>query len=225
MKDIRGESYSREVLRRIPFIIWLYSFYIKGKRQIYLHPWHLNWSKAHSGSISKPILAYLEMHLTDHCNLGCKGCSHFSPIAEVWFANLSEHKRDMRQLRTLFSNIEIIRLVGGEPLLHPEIEEFLYVTREYFGKVSIRIATNGLLLPFMTERFWEACKVNRIEINCTVYPPFVHKKNEILDKVELKGIIIKSKEAKKFRSILNLKGDSNPDSAFKFCRSRYFAHF
>ena len=28
---------------------------------------------------------WLEVHLAEHCNLNCKGCSHFSPLAEKEF--------------------------------------------------------------------------------------------------------------------------------------------
>jgi hypothetical protein len=28
-----------------------------------------------------------ETHMVDHCNLDCWGCSHFSPLADEWFAD------------------------------------------------------------------------------------------------------------------------------------------
>lgn len=31
-------------------------------------------------------LPYVELHLVDHCNLGCAGCSHFAPLAPPWYA-------------------------------------------------------------------------------------------------------------------------------------------
>jgi len=215
----------RERLRRNILLFWLYQLYIKKRREYYLHPRHLAWGKNHASPSSKPILPYIEMHLTTHCNIKCKGCSQFSPIADKWYADINEHERDMKQLSTLYSNIETIRLVGGEPLLHTEIDKFLYITREYFKKSNICIATNGALFYSMTDSFWEACKKNHIKINWTMYPPFSHMKNEIMAKVESKGVIISYKKVDKFRAILNLKGDSNPESAFKFCRSLYFAPF
>ena len=29
-----------------------------------------------------------EVHLVDHCNLNCKGCSHFSPVSEKKFVDV-----------------------------------------------------------------------------------------------------------------------------------------
>ena len=190
-----------------------------------MNPKHLDWRKAHSGLKSKPILHYLEMHLTTHCNIRCKGCSQFSPVAEKWFANISIHERDMKKLSELFSNIETIRLVGGEPLLHPEIEIFLAITRKYFKKANICIATNGALLNSMTDRFWETCRANHIKINWSMYPPYFNSKKKIVQNVESKGVVISTKKVEKFRCILNLRGDSDPNKAFRFCRSLYFAPF
>jgi hypothetical protein len=225
MDYITFVAWTRERIRRIPFIFWVYRFYLVKKNQLYLRPTHLNWGKAHAGSIRKPVLTYLEMHLVTHCNFRCKGCSQFSPIAEKWFANLAEHEKDMKQLSNLFSNIETIRFLGGESLLHPEIEKFLYITRRYFKKTNICIATNGALIPTMSESFWEACKANHIKINWTVYPTLLHKKNEILTKIESKGIVVHAEEVKEFRAILNLKGDSNQYNSFRFCRSLYYCPF
>jgi len=102
------------------------------------------------------------MHLTDHCNLNCKGCAHFAPIAEKWFADPVEHERDMERLSQLVAGIKTIRLMGGEPLLHPKIEPFLVSTREKFPEANIRLVTNGLLLQKMKTTFWSACKANNI---------------------------------------------------------------
>jgi len=49
--------WTRERLRRIPFIFWLYRFYVKEKRQFSLHPLHVNLGKKFAGIISKPVLA------------------------------------------------------------------------------------------------------------------------------------------------------------------------
>ena len=225
MDNKRIILWSRERLRRIPVLYWIYRFYVKEKRLLYLNPAHLNWRKAHSGLKSKPILHYLEMHLATHCNIRCKGCSQFSPVADMWFADISIHERDMKKLNELFSNIETIRLVGGEPLLHPEIEAFLVITRKYFKKANICIATNGTLLNSMSNSFWETCRVNHIKINWSMYPPYFNFKNKIVQNVESNGVIISAKKVEKFRSILNLRGDSDREKAFRFCRALYFAPF
>jgi molybdenum cofactor biosynthesis enzyme MoaA len=74
---------------------------------------------------ARPSLRYVEYHLVEHCNLDCTGCGHFSPFAQEQFADPRSFEKDPAQLARLFGNIGKIRLMGGEPLLHPEPGAFL----------------------------------------------------------------------------------------------------
>lgn len=112
-----------------------------------------------------------EVHLAEHCNLNCKGCDNFSPLAAEEFLELDEYERDCRRLSDLFGGkVKKLLLLGGEPLLNPRIEDFLRVSRECFPRGRIIIVTNGLLLPKMTDKFWKNCKKYGIEIEPTKYP-------------------------------------------------------
>ena len=212
-------------LRRFPFFFNLYKNYIGIKRYLFLNPWYLRWGKRNAKYIYKPVLSYLEIDIVSHCNLRCNGCSHFSPVADQWFADVYVYEKDMKRLSALFSNIEAIRFLGGEPLLHPEIEKFMHITREVFRNANIAIATNGFLLYSLKESFWETCRKNQIKLNWSVYPPLFNKENEILKWVQAKGIIIYSDKQEKFRAVLNTKGDSVPSKAFEFCRSTAFVPY
>ena len=170
---------------------------------------------------NKPSLSYLETHLVDQCNLNCKGCAHFAPIAENWFAEMGEFSRDMKQLQCLFSTIQRIHLLGGEPLLHPKIEDFLFITRSSFPKSKIRIVTNGILLDVMPDSFWEACKFYSIEIEFTVYPPLLKKEKFLVEMVTRRGVKIHHFRASSFYAWMNLRGDTDPKIGFQKCRSRY----
>jgi hypothetical protein len=112
-----------------------------------------------------------EVALAEHCNLNCAGCDHFSPLAEPEFADLGEFEREIARLAELFGgHAKEIHLLGGEPLLHPEIELFLKATRDYFPDAIIDITTNGILLLNQAETFWVACHDNHIVIRPTKYP-------------------------------------------------------
>jgi hypothetical protein len=95
-----------------------------------------------------------DVHLTDHCNLNCAGCNHFSPLCrEGRFADLGVFARDMGRMSALFADRSpIVHLLGGEPMLHPDVEKFLPIARAAFPKSVIQIVTNGLLLPIKRER-------------------------------------------------------------------------
>jgi len=116
-------------------------------------------------------LTHFEIHLTDHCNLNCWGCSHFSTLADETYLSLDSFANDMKRISELSSgNIVSINLQGGEPLLHPDLIKFFEISRLYFKKTIIRLITNGLLLNSMQESFWLSLKNNNIILAPTKYP-------------------------------------------------------
>lgn len=165
----------------------------------------------------KPVIPYLEFHVTDHCNLNCKGCSHFSPIADKIYLDVNEHRKDIQQLTKLVSNIKVIRLLGGEPLLHPKITDFITITKTSFPNSEVHIVTNGILLPTMSDFFWRICRENSICVDLTIYPPFLEKEKEwskIIRSHKVKAIIA---EKKTFSTMMNSKGDSYLNKETKKC--------
>ncbi|PYJ24667.1 MAG: hypothetical protein DME91_07905, partial [Verrucomicrobia bacterium] len=78
--------------------------------------------------------------------------------------------RDLRQLATHFVTIEQIRLLGGEPLLHPTPEAFVDVAHAVFPDSDLRIVTNGTLLKSMRNSFWEACRRANVTLDFSMYP-------------------------------------------------------
>lgn len=125
-------------------------------------------------------MPFLQYHVTDHCNLNCKGCAHYAPIAEEWFANPSEFEKALIYISPYadhcFSRFE---LMGGEPLLHPSIDLFITLSRKYLPNMDIRIVTNGIILPQMPSSFFQVCSDNRIAIYISQYPIHLNYNNII----------------------------------------------
>lgn len=96
-------------------------------------------------SDGKLFLANLEVDVVDHCNLACRSCSHLSPIARKYFASETQIANDLSMLS---ANMRVGRLkvVGGEPLLHPNLEGILRAIRSAALCDRIALITNGLLL-------------------------------------------------------------------------------
>ena len=132
---------------------------------------------------------HFEFHLVEHCNLRCAGCTHFSSIAKEEYADLSDFRRDINRLSELTGGVtRFINLLGGEPLLHPQICDFFDVARNAFPNSIIRVVTNGIKLVDMEQDFWENCKKNKITIGITKYPIDIDYDVRI-KKIEEKGII------------------------------------
>ncbi len=113
-----------------------------------------------------------EVNLADHCNLNCKCCNHFSPLAEKHFLDIVQYEKDLIRLVELYgeNGIGRVMLLGGEPLLNPQIEDIIMLTRKYIGSGNIYLYTNGLLFSKMAESFWKTCANEQVCIKITKYP-------------------------------------------------------
>lgn len=168
----------------------------------------------------KPYVPYIEVHLCDHCNLNCKGCGHFSPLVkgEV-FADVNQFERDLQELSKKIS-LGRMRLMGGEPLLHKDVNKFMAIARKYFPKTELRLVTNGILLPTMPEEFWQTAKDNDIRIDISVYPPVKDKFETYLSLLKKHKVKFgASHDCEYFYNSTNSNGDSNIAEAFKNCES------
>ena len=127
---------------------------------------------------------FFQVHLTYHCNLKCKSCSHFSPLSGENYLDIKKFKKDMQRLSYLGrKNIRKIELLGGEPLLHPKINDFLKISRRYFPNTEIVLFTNGILLSEISDNFWKICGENNIIIVISYYPIKLN-----MDKINEKNI-------------------------------------
>ena len=135
-------------------------------------------------------LPYLEYHVTDHCNLNCKGCVHFAPLVDgEIFASLNRVTKDLRQLKTIVPYIDTIRILGGEPLLNPELPCYLSMTRKLYPLAEINIVTNGILLQQSNDILLDNLQRYRIGVDISLYPPMFDKIDGIISRLQSFGII------------------------------------
>ena len=117
----------------------------------------------------------VEINVTDHCNLNCQMCNHFSQLAEPTYINVETFRRDIERLGELFDHeIRYIALLGGEPLLHKELPEMVRLAHTVFPRTDLHIISNGLLLQKWeteeAENLWRVCHDNEARIVVTRYP-------------------------------------------------------
>lgn len=106
-----------------------------------------------------------EVNIVHHCNLACQSCSHLSPVLSRHIAEASQIFNDLSNLAKYYHATQV-RIIGGEPLLHPNLIDIIDAVRASRISDTIRIATNGILLPRMPETFWQ--RVDEVAIS--VYP-------------------------------------------------------
>ncbi|MDR0613358.1 MAG: radical SAM protein [Dysgonamonadaceae bacterium] len=192
----------------VPYgIIWLHSVYNR-KKQILLR------------RREQRTLQRVEVYLVDHCNLKCAGCGVFSPLAGDKYLDISMYQRDCQRLSELTGGgIEVIRLVGGEPTLHPKLPDICAVTREYFKISKIQMVTNGILLSKKEDAFWKMCKEHKIDIQISEYPITINIA-KILEKASLHDVVIEftgTKTNSMWRMKLDIEGKQDAEKSFKKC--------
>lgn len=171
----------------------------------------------------QPTLEYFVLNILDHCNLRCKGCDHFAAIAEERFVTVDNIEKDLSRMSDLLDQQAVrIGIMGGEPLLHPDLLLILSMTRKYFPNTIIQLVTNGLLLMQQTDEFWKTCKENNIVIVNTKYPINLDY-DGMVTKAEQFGVAFEhygntgEKTKTSYKIPLDLKGKQNPRSNYLKC--------
>lgn len=142
-------------------------------------------------------LETLEINITSHCNLSCRSCSHFAPIAKK--RNLdSNYLKDQLILLAENFRFEKIRLLGGEPLLYPDLPFLLKKVNQSKITKKIILVTNGISLPKMQDICWEYLD----EIIISEYPNYILSEKEkygLIDKADQFNIDMIFLECSSFR--------------------------
>ena len=171
----------------------------------------------------KPVLKSFVYHLADHCNLGCAGCDHFSPLAKTKLEKVKVFESDIKRFSKISGKkLGTLKLMGGEPLLNPKVIDFMRIARKYLPKTRIELVTNGILLNSQPEEFWKACKKYSINIVVTKYPLKIdfEKAEETARKYGVMyeyfgntGDVLKTS----YHIPLDLEGKHNPEENFNAC--------
>ena len=164
-------------------------------------------------------LDYLEIAVTEECNLNCKACSHFSPLANKEDrVILEEFIHDVKRMHELFPNIITIRLLGGEPLLNTEVFEMARYMRSLYSKSRITIVTNGLLIPKIGKKNLTQMVEQGIEFDISLYKPTLKIRPDIERICNEFGIKFRFSEMiNSFRIRFDPSGKNNGTVSYKEC--------
>ena len=173
-------------------------------------------------SKTMPFLMHLEYEVTHHCNLNCRACSHFSPLTEKKFGDFEQFSRDLEQIHSMIDYIGEIQLLGGEPLLNPDLYRFVQEARRIYPYAQINVVTNGILLMSVDEQLKEAMKSTGAAFRVSVYPPFKSYVKNAIQQLKKEGLLFRSDyEMDRFSSGLNPDGSSDAETADARCMQNY----
>ncbi len=105
----------------------------------------------------------VEYSVVDHCNLRCAGCDHASPHLSGRLASPESFAADLSAL-SQHLHVQVLRLLGGEPLLHPMLHEFASIARKAAIADQIALWTNGLLLHKVSLEVLECFDLIRVSL-------------------------------------------------------------
>ena len=183
--------------------------------------------------VPRPCMEYMVLNILDHCNLRCKGCDHFACIADPYFVPYETLHKDLERMSEILhgDNLMQIGVMGGEPLLHPDLLRILKDVRKNFPYTVIRLSTNGLLLLQQGEEFWKTCRDYDVTIVNTKYPIKIdHEK--IKGKAQAENVKFQyfrgsgdDNVKTSFKKVITLEGTHNPVKSFAKCHISNFGNF
>lgn len=130
---------------------------------------------------------YMRISVIDSCNLNCYYCNPQDNNKKCQAINILSVKKVLCIVRAATRlGITHFRLTGGEPLLHPQIDEMVSQIKKIPGVRSVSLTTNAVLLAQHAKQLKEAgidsINVSLDTIDASEYEHITKK--PLLDKVE-----------------------------------------
>lgn len=163
-------------------------------------------------------LPHLETNITVACQNKCVSCNHFVPLQKPQHAKPAQIERDLAALGRV-AHADAFGLLGGEPLLHPNIIDILDIAKRSKIADSIEVWTNGMLLDEMSPAFWHLTD----KIVVSVYPGKLQDDWHTMaqEKAKLYNTAIEVKANEPFTYLLNGK---DAQEKYDTCWYRTFTH-
>lgn len=183
--------------RRVGGIVpWLYETYPEARdisdsnrlffftKKILRHP-----RKLYSALSGKELnIPYVEVVLTTVCTLKCQGCSALMTYYKhPSHMDVDTVKKSLKTLLDAVDSIKLLRLLGGEPLGYPHLEEILSFLLEQEKVKEIGIVTNGTLL-IKNDRLLELLKNKKALVFISDYGQASRNIKELSEQLRSNGI-------------------------------------
>lgn len=143
------------------------------------------------GEDGRVAVESVELHVVEHCNLRCAQCCNVSPYLPTKQISVAEVRRTCERLAATMRP-HVVKIMGGEPLLHPEIGAIVRAIRESRVATRVRLFTNGLLLKSLDDDAFSALD----ELTVSSYASAPVKADVLADTVA---------RARRFDVVLNVK--------------------
>lgn len=86
-----------------------------------------------------------DFYITHHCNLNCEQCNRFNNYNFRGHLDWRPYQ-DLYQRWAQHSQVRLINILGGEPLMHPDLQGWMRQLRTWWPDTTMTMMTNGTLL-------------------------------------------------------------------------------
>lgn len=167
----------------------------------------------------KIFIPQLEVNLIDACNLNCKGCTHYANlfVHDKTTYPIENFRRDVKKISEI-ADVLSFHLLGGEPLLIKNLDEYIEVSRHFLPNARLELVTNGLLIPTSSQKILDAIKSNNVIVSISGYKPTMQNIDKIKSVLESNNILhFVSREVEDFSVFLSLHGNNNTNKSRNAC--------
>jgi len=115
----------------------------------------------------KNRLDIVEIYITNVCNYSCTHCQSFNNYAFKGHQRWDDYKDAYKELSKKL-DIGKMSIIGGEPVLNPDFNLWLYGLSEIWPNTQIEISTNGSRLDLFDNKTYKLLEKNKgsIQITC-----------------------------------------------------------
>lgn len=120
--------------------------------------------------MTRPVLPFCETMITHVCNLSCHGCTNYS---DYDVKGMIPWRTGKTWLEQWLQRVDILDfgIIGGEPLIHPQVEEWILGCRDLMPDSQLRFTTNGLLLMKKTHVIQTLISVGNCVLKISIHQP------------------------------------------------------
>lgn len=104
----------------------------------------------HVGVDGRVAVESVELHVVEHCNLRCAQCCNVSPYLDAKTLSVADVRATCDRLREVVRP-DVLKIMGGEPLLHPDVGGVLRAIKDSGVAPRMRLFTNGLLVRALAD--------------------------------------------------------------------------
>lgn len=110
-------------------------------------------------------LAYAEFYITNVCDLACENCNRFNNFKRTGRVDF-----DRAVYADWAKKIDVRRfsIIGGEPLNHPGLHEYIKGIRNLWPRASMCVTSNGLAIN-RSKHLYEYCVANNCHLEISLH--------------------------------------------------------